>query len=306
MPQFPRIWNDTELSADIATAIENFRRERLDEPRELYTKYFREAQAAFEQIIDDLPDVVGEERDYEKLAAIASNAEQFRAFRYMAAPPISQDDFITLADTKFSGKRLLEDKAAADRVIDIMSRAMDLARFQWLAEQRRPTKIEREVSINATSALIAAQRVKTFRSNDAKTRQEDAVKAILKTQSFKETPRRTITGLATFPDPKEFMGESLVVGHQADVIAVLPDKRIACIECKVSNSALNSRKRLIHDTCGKAPQWHAKLGSANAIVIAVLGGVFSIKQCQFAQNERNVFLVWEHRLGDLADFVTSI
>jgi hypothetical protein len=102
------------------------------------------------------------------------------------------------------------------------------------------------------------------------------------------------------------MGETLVVGHQADVVAVLPDKRIVCIECKVTNSVLNSRKRLIHDTCGKAPQWHDKLGSANAVVIAVLTGVFSVSQCEFAQNDRNVFLVWEHRLQDLADFVNSI
>jgi hypothetical protein len=305
MPSFPKKWTHEQLAADITTAVENFRRERLDEPLGLYGKYYDEARIAANQVMADLRAVLGPERNYEKLATIVSDVNQLRVFRYTAAPPISNDDLKILADTKLSKKQMLGDLSSANRVIEIMARVIDPTRFRWLKENRDPTPIEKEACINATSSLIAAQRVQTFRKNDAKSRQEEAVKQILRAQGFKEIPRRAVTGLATFPQPKEFMGESLVVTHQADVITVLPDKRIVCIECKVSNSVLNSRKRLIHDTCGKAPQWHSKLGSANAIVVAVLTGVFSIDQCEFAQNDRNVFLVWEHRLQDLADFVNS-
>lgn len=233
-------------------------------------------------------------------------AEERKAFLYCAAPPISEDDLKVIADTTLSRGRMLSDSAAADRVIDTMARVLDPNRFDWVLQDRVPTTIEMESAVQATSALVAAQQVQTFRRNEGKNRQEQAVKDVLLIQGFKEVRTREITGLASLPNPGEFMGETIVVGHQADVVAVLPDKRILCIECKVSNSMVNSRKRLVHDTGGKAPGWYQKLGTANAVVIGVLTGVFTVDLCEIVQNQRDVYLFWEHRLDDLANFVGTI
>lgn len=227
-----------------------------------------------------------------------------KCFRYSAAPPISEDDLKTLAEANLSRQYLLsEATGGADRVIDTMQRILDPTRFDWVLQDRDPTTVEIEAAVEATAALVATQRVQTFRRNDAKERQEQAVKDLLTAQGFREIRRREVTGLASFPQPGEFMGETRVVGHQADVVAVMADHRILCIECKVTNSKVNSRKRLVHDTGGKAPGWYGNLGKANTVVIGVLTGVFTVDLCEIAQNEKDVYLIWEHRLQDLADFV---
>jgi hypothetical protein len=77
------------------------------------------------------------------------------------------------------------------------------------------------------------------------------------------------------------------------------------IECKVSNSAVNSYKRVVHDTGGKAAHWYRALGTASTIPAAVLGGVFNRANLETVQNEMNVFLFWQHRLTDLAHFVKN-
>jgi len=78
------------------------------------------------------------------------------------------------------------------------------------------------------------------------------------------------------------------------------------IECKVSNSSVNSYKRIVHDTGGKASTWYAKLGTASTIPCAVLGGVFSTANLETVQNDLNVYLFWQHRLQDLADYIRHI
>jgi hypothetical protein len=74
------------------------------------------------------------------------------------------------------------------------------------------------------------------------------------------------------------------------------------IECKVSNSAVNSYKRLVHETCSKATTWYTQLGRAQVIPTAVLSGVFSTANLGDAQH-KGVYLFWQHRLADLAAFV---
>jgi len=75
------------------------------------------------------------------------------------------------------------------------------------------------------------------------------------------------------------------------------------IECKVSNSTVNSYKRLVHDTGGKAAHWYNQLGRAQVIPCAVLSGVYSTANLADVQESKGVYLFWQHRLTDLAAFV---
>jgi hypothetical protein len=76
---------------------------------------------------------------------------------------------------------------------------------------------------------------------------------------------REIPMLTAAPSPGEFCGETRLAGTRADVVARLRDGRVMAIECKVSNSAVNSYKRLIHDTGGKAATWYRTLGNAQVM-----------------------------------------
>lgn len=70
-------------------------------------------------------------------------------------------------------------------------------------------------------------------------------------------------------------GGLMSYGSNAIVVARLKDGRVMAIECKVSNSTVNSYKRLVHDTGGKAAHWYNQLGRAQVIPSAVLSGVYS-------------------------------
>ena len=74
------------------------------------------------------------------------------------------------------------------------------------------------------------------------------------------------------------------------------------IECKVSNSQVNSIKRLTNDAAVKARIWIEDLGRNNVVPVAVLSGVFGLRHLIEAQ-ERGLALFWAHSLDELLSFV---
>ena len=68
---------------------------------------------------------------------------------------------------------------------------------------------------------------------------------------------------------------------------------------------MNSYKRIVHDTGGKATIWHREIGRANVVAAAVLNGVFSPANLESVQNDKEVALFWDHRLDDLKAFIES-
>ena len=67
--------------------------------------------------------------------------------------------------------------------------------------------------------------------------------------------RRAVDTPNRAPDIGEFCLESALGNHKADLIARLYDGRILAIEAKVSNSVVNSYKRVNHDTVAKVTGW---------------------------------------------------
>lgn len=76
------------------------------------------------------------------------------------------------------------------------------------------------------------------------------------------------------------------------------------IECKVSNSALNSVKRLNNDAAAKAAQWLDALGRNQVVPSAVLSGVFNKHNLQDAQNA-GLTIFWAHNLKPLGRFIRA-
>jgi hypothetical protein len=230
-----------------------------------------------------------------------------RAFRYLTAPPISEDDLKTLANASFGPNVFKNDPEAARRVREVIKAAFDHNRFPWIASGSAPTDEELKFAIGISAALAAGRETEMGRRTTSKEAQEAAVRGLLASLEMTEVKPRDIPTL-TAPSmlaPGEFCGESPVAGTRADVVARLKNADLMLIECKVSNSAVNSYKRLVHDTGGKAAHWYRALGTASTIPCAVLGGVFSRANLETAQNAKGVHLFWQHRLSDLADFVKS-
>jgi hypothetical protein len=118
-------------------------------------------------------------------------------------------------------------------------------------------------------------------------------------------PRQPVA-LASDLQPGTFSREADVAGTKCDIPICLRDRRLLLVECKVSNSALNSVKRLNREVGGKAGRWHQAFG-AQAITGAVLAGVFKLRNLQDAQSAANagVVIFWEHDLQSLGDFIAG-
>lgn len=140
--------------------------------------------------------------------------------------------------------------------------------------------------------------------HDAKSDQEEAVKRLLRSMDFAEVNRRDIPFLSDAPGPGSFCSESKLGDTRADLVVGLYDRRVLALECKVSNSEVNSFKRVNHEAAGKARAWIAAFGHRQVVPGAVLSGVFKFENLATAQDD-GLALFWLHRLGDLRDFIAA-
>jgi hypothetical protein len=293
---------DLEREAAKATAI--FRRARSDEPLEHYSQFFDTFAPIFRELFVKLPDVTKGELDPATMPEMFKTKDLATAFRYLAAPPISADDLKILAESHLSRKALRADAAAAKRVRDTVLSLIDPHRFPWIKARRDPSPSELETAVIASAALVAAQKVQTQRRGDAKTEQEEAVKQALRDIQFAEVPPKEIGHLRDAPAPGQFCGESMFGDTRADLVVTLYDSRVMPIECKVSNSAVNSFKRLINEASGKARAWLTAYGDKSTMPAAVLSGVYGLDNLLTAQ-DRGLALFWAHDLGDLQNWIQA-
>lgn len=302
MPQNPPPrWDTARLTADAATATALFREERMTEPLEVYSDYFQQARASTENLLESTIDLAEIES---QAVELLSDPASLEVVRYLAGPPISKDDLETVSEARLTPQALQKEPTSAATVIETVRLGLDRNRFPWIAENREPTEAERDAAIIATAALIAARRVMTARANEGKTAQEQKVKDALTAIGFTEVVARTIPTLVQAPGRGEFCGESLLGARKADIVVRLWDDRVMAIECKVSNSATNSVKRLNNDAAVKAGQWIGEFGTAQMVPSAMLAGVFKPLNLIAAQN-RGLTIWWSHDLTTMTDWIES-
>jgi len=145
--------------------------------------------------------------------------------------------------------------------------------------------------------------VETIRRNLGKRNQEQKVKDTLRDAHFDEMKIRKIEHLSKAPPAGKFCGETQLGSRKADVVVGMWDLRTMAIECKVSNSAVNSIKRLNNDAEAKARTWRQNFGE-QVIPVAVLSGVYDLISLEHAQ-ENGVFVFWSHDLEKLTSWIQS-
>lgn len=203
-----------------------------------------------------------------------------------------------------SKKKLAENPEMLKNLIDVLLIGLDSRRFPWVKEDREPTENEKHAAVIASAALMATSKLGTKRRIEGSAAQEEIVKATLKGMGMVQVAGRKMTGLAATPKTGEFCGKAILIGREADLTIGLYDERKMPVECKVSNSEVNSVKRLNNDAAAKAVHWNKDLGKSNVVPVAVASGVYKISKMLEAQ-EAGLYIIWSHDLQPLIDFINS-
>lgn len=303
MSATPPRWTVDELNAEVKVSAAIFRDSRLA-PTAAWKTHYDNARVKFESLFNEFNDLQLHILTDEALAC-AYAGKLGEALRYLAGPPISDDDLQVLADVdSLTPSVLSKDPVALRQVFSVIEQVIDPYRFPWIIENRQPTPEEKSAALLASSVLLAAQRIATERRSTGKTGQEQQVKDYLTSIGFTEVNTQTVTTLVKGPGQGQFCGECLLGARKADVLVRLHDTRLMPIECKVSNSSTNSVKRVNNDAAAKAEYWLKQFGEAQVVPAAMLSGVFKALNLAQAQ-DRGLTLWWAHDLAKLGDFIES-
>ena len=292
-PILPRVWPTDRLEQDRTSAIRSFVERRMKEGDPEYLRHFQESEALVERLLkasDDLTRL--------RPAAFLDEVELVEdVARFTTGPPVSADDFRTLLGLK---KIHAHDATEVEKGLTLVSHLVDHRRFPWVGEKRRPTPSERHAAVVATASLRAVERARTGRRKAEQDRQEQFVAQTLRTMKLAEV--RDVRHVDRDMGPGSFKRGVKFEGKQCDVLVRLYDERFLAIECKSSNSAVNSIKRL-NDVFEKAQVWRHERG-AKVVTAAVVAGVFDLASLETAQR-KGIYLFWEHDLGPLQDYVRA-
>lgn len=236
-----------------------FRDSRYTEPLEMYLENFDTYQDVVEEILEETVDLSNVSAC---LDDIMGDVRKREVFRYLTGPPVSEDDLKVLVDAaSLVPARIREDRDLFSRLVSFFRDWHDRRRFPWVSEGWEPHDHQRNAAVVATSALLAMRRLETDRRHSEKTRQEDSVERALARGNLRKVDKRKVSTLSNAPRAGEFCRESVLGTRKADFIIGLWDGRTLAIECKVSNSATNSVKRLNNDVVAKAEAWTQDFGT---------------------------------------------
>jgi Flp pilus assembly protein TadG len=297
----PPRWTDEDFEVARLASITKFREERMHEPLEAYLETFDHYRGAVEDLLEATVDLT--ELDEARVEVLTDPA-LLEALRYMAGPPISEDDLKTVAEASLAPTRLREDADMARRVTETVLIGLDRRRFPWVVDGREPEPAEREAAALASAALMATQRLSTNRRSEGKTAQEEAVAQALRDAEFEEVPTGKIQTLSDAPGNGQFCRESMFGTRKADLVIGLLDGRKMPLECKVSNSSTNSVKRLNNDAAVKAVGWLREFGTAQTVPAAMLSGVFKRHNLVQAQDD-GLTIFWAYKLEDFIEWIQS-
>jgi len=307
-PKGAKRWSATQIRKDAKAAKDLFRKRRFEEPKERYLKAFEQLEKANKQVVAQLQRILADPVDPALIASLVQDEYLLTALRYLGAPPISTDDLETLIENTLASTHIAASYERAATIRDVIRHILDPKRFPWIYEQRQPSSHEVKAAILASSVAATAQHTQTARRSDERDAVEGAVKSILESLAFRRVraPRKGIQTLlgGDAPKPGEFMVSCKVGDHNGDLVAGLYDGRVLALECKGSNSEINSRKRINKEVAVDAASWVRHFGEQNIVPAAAIQGVFNPTYLIQAQQTPVVFF-WAHRLEDLKRFIKS-
>lgn len=167
----PTIWSDAALAEDAQKALEEFVDRRLAEPGGKYLAHVKMRRSAVVRLFKLLADIDPITPDPKIVRAILLDEALFDALRYVAGPPVSEDDLGVLVtkDVKgFNKASLKNDDALSIAVMKLICKLSDPFRFPWIAAKRDATRSELRTAIAATATMHASQALQTERRGHGK------------------------------------------------------------------------------------------------------------------------------------------
>ena len=240
--------------------------------------------------------------------ALQISGTHLRVFRFLLAPPISQDQFSLFCPAypkrkETSGTPLNAVEAAACAAAILATRNRRLTR--WLDRGGPPKAFEIREVLHAVSPLPAQQIIATVRRNRMSAEQEGAVIAMLKAKGWTPMSSALIETLSTVP-AKHYMHKTRFATQtqpqEVDVACGLGKDVVLAMECKVTNDVTNSVKR-INDVLKKASAWQDHFASF-VHTAALLQGVIAPKDVNRLL-AANVEVFWSHQLEDFASWIDA-
>jgi hypothetical protein len=305
----PPIWTLEDLARDAQASLEAFVARRLGESADRFPSHLKERRKQLGRLIRLLSNFDPDNPDRELLNTIVFDVDLLAALRYVAGPPVSEDDLLVLVTRRpiSLSRRLIEQEPELlDATIRLVCSLADLTRFPWVKAGRQPRWSELKLAIRSTAAMHAYQRLQTERRGYGK-RVEAMFADKLVSMGYRKVKALNggrVTAPMHFPHPREFYGECNVYGRKTDLFIGLSDGRVAAVEAKDSSSVVNSVKRVLNDTAAKAEHWHRHAGMT-IVPIALLSGVFGVSDLQRAQTS-GLFLVWLHDLLAIEDWLRAL
>lgn len=298
-PRHAKEWTSAEIAADCAKAKADFRTRRTAGPLNDYLLEFPSTQAAADNIVANLARILATPADQDLLAKIVANPASFTALRYLAAPPISEDDLDTLLGSSLSATALRANAMLANELVSLLKLSLDPKRFPWIATGKRPTATQLGAAKLASAVAAAIARVQTKRRGDEKQALERDVEMLLQSLGWMKvsTPRTAVTLLANGPKAGEYIQHCTLGNDNVDFVIGLKHGRTLALEAKASNSEINSRKRLNKEVVVDAQHLQSHFGT-QVVSAAALRGVFKPDYVEAAQSTPLV-IYWGHRLDDL-------
>jgi hypothetical protein len=242
-------------------------------------------------------------------SALEADGGHTLIFRHLLAPPKSQDQFKLLCDewsksSETSGRP--QNPEAAKAVAEVLTQWMDRNIAPWLVTNRDPKDVERELLIERVISFIAPKLTETQKRNRLSAEQEGAVVQLLQTLGWVQLPSVIIDTRAAVP-PKHFMNKTrfataTTTAQEVDIACGFKSSYVAAMECKVTNDATNSVKR-VNDVLKKAAAWKAHWGSF-VETAALLQGVIKPEDVQRLTDE-GVKVFWSHDLDAFMNWVQS-
>jgi XamI restriction endonuclease len=321
----PRFWSQAELVEQAQIALDEFVDRRLAEPEGTYATHFRARRKALVRLFRKLSQVDPNNPSAALVREVIADEELFAALRYVAGPPVSEDDLGVLVTRDINGiakTNLLASNDLPVAILKLICKLSDPFRFPWLTEGRAPTMRELREAVAMTSALHASQSLQTERRGYGRAVEQRLVSLLVamgyvqvKGAKSKANPKPGQPVTPAFPPSgrvtqpshhpvfPNFYGECIVYGRKVDLFIALRSGKMVALEAKDSSSALNGTKRLLNDTAAKAKAYNRAAGT-NVISVALLSGVFKIADLVTAQSS-GLHLVWAHDLDEFIEWIGS-
>lgn len=231
---------------------------------------------------------------------LQANGGHMLVLRHLMAPPISQDQFALLCPTyskgsEKTGRVLSNNVAHAVAAAFLLGRDRRLTR--WLNDDQVPTFSQVRNLLRSVVPILSDKDVATVRRGRMSLEQEGAVVALLQERGWLRQGGGLISNL-TDVQPHHFLHKARFATktqpQEVDIACGLPGTVVLAMECKVTNDATNSVKR-INDVLKKATAWQLHWGSF-VRTAALLQGVIAFKDvARLLDGKVEVF--WSHDLS---------